>query len=78
MLIVESQSTMGVTADDLLTLVPLLYAVPALFIYTAIILGMLRLEGTFYRLLAINGIYVSLLYLVHKTSVVSSLFYVLV
>ncbi|KAH7700129.1 hypothetical protein AAVH_32755 [Aphelenchoides avenae] len=48
---------MGVTADDLLTLVPLLYAVPALFIYTAIILGMLRLEGTFYRLLAINGIY---------------------
>lgn len=55
---------MGVTADDLLTLVPLLYAVPALFIYTAIILGILRLEGTFYRLLAINGVYVSHLCLI--------------
>ena len=55
---------MGVTADDLLTLVPLLYAIPALLIYTAIIIGMLRLKGTFYRLLAINGIYVSQLCLI--------------
>lgn len=55
---------MSVSADDLLTLIPLSYAIPALIVYMLTVGAMLlRLKGPFYRLLAINGIYVRFLVL---------------
>ncbi|KAH7702864.1 hypothetical protein AAVH_29978 [Aphelenchoides avenae] len=49
---------MAVIANDLLTLVPLVYALPAFLIYLVIATTTLqRLHGPFYRFIAVNGIY---------------------